>query len=252
MASAAENELDACLSKISAASADGYGIVLRRRKRPGDGWFPAVKLADEAPPALISRVQGLSGAGDHIRAEWMLESVARALADLGGSFLVSSHRLPDLGTQNVLLAAEGGLVRACGLLSARMSVLENDPAASLDGVEVSDGWQELADLFGEGFTGLLEPLIQWIDASGLRPAKTLWQASADRLAQSLDWCGTAFDDRDLSRQLATRVLNTDSRLSIPLECGVDDFGNDFHLRTTCCLAYRTPGAGYCRSCPLNR
>ena len=247
-------EIDRTLSRIAMATAEGFGILVRRRDRPADGWFPASELAGNAAlPALLSRVRGMNGPPeDHIRAEWMLESLARAVADLAGSFMVSSKRLPDLSPDNVLLAAEGGLIRATGVLGPRMSVLPGDPAEGLEGVTVAEDWRQMADWLRAGFIGLLEPAVTWADENGLRPAKTVWHAAADRLAQSLIWSAEAFENPAFARQLAEHVINGDERLRIPLETAEDDYDREYHLRTTCCLAYRTPEGGLCQACPLNR
>ena len=239
---------DRTLGRIGAASADGYGIIVRRRKGPGDGWFSASELDDSGrvQALLLSRISGMAGPPeDHIRAEWLLESLARAIADLGGSFIVASGQLPDLSPGNVLLAAEGGLVRATAVTSDR----------GFDGGDRPDrdGLAELADRFRPGFAGLLEPTVNWLDLQGLRPAKTLWHAAADRLAQSLVWSGKAFDRPDLALELTRLTVGPESpdpRLAIPVERAEDDWGEEYHLRTTCCLAYRTAGGQLCQSCPL--
>lgn len=254
VASPPTDEIDRTLGRIAHASSDGYGILIRRRKSAGDGWFQASELAGpHAPAMLLANVRGFSEPpADHIRAEWMLESIGRAIADLGGSFLVSSNRLPDLSPTNVLLAAEGGLVRATGMTSGRMTVLAEDTAAPDPGIETASGWEDLADRFREGFTSLLEPVINWLDGQGLRPEKTLWFAAADRLAQSLIWSGDAFEKPDFARSVAERVINGDPRITIPLQTEVDDYDREYHLRATCCLAYRTPEGTLCQACPLHR
>lgn len=234
--------LDRTLGRISVASADGYGIIVRRRKGPGEGWFPAGELdrSGRVQALLLSRINGMAGPPeDYIRAEWLLESLARAIADLGGSFIVAAGQLPELGPENLLLAAEGGLIRATAVTSEK-------------GIE-SDDLAELADAFRRGFADLLEPTIDWIDASGLRPAKTLWLSAADRLAQSLVWSGKAFDRPDLALELTRLTVGPESpdpRLAIRIERVEDDWGDEFHLRNTCCLAYRTDGGQLCQSCPL--
>lgn len=246
--------IDRTLARISVAQADGYGILIRRRKGPGDGWFRAAELAGErAPATLLAAVRGMAEPPpDHIRAEWMLESIARALSDLGGSFMVSSKRLPDLSPENVLLGAEGGLVLATGVASPRMTVLTDDPAAGDDGITTVAEWTELADLFRAGFIELVGPVVKWLDGLGLRPEKTLWRSAADRLVPSLMWSGSAFGDPTFARDLAARVTGGDPRLQIPLETEEDEYGGEYHLRSTCCLAYRVPGSNYCQGCPLNR
>lgn len=234
--------LDRTLGRISHASADGYGIIVRHRKGPGDGWFPASELDESGRlfALLLSRVSGLAGPPeDHIQAEWLLESLARGIADLGGSFIVAAKQMPDLHPANVLLAAEGGLIRATGFISSQGFA--------------SDDLPELADRFRSGFTNLLEPTVSWLDGQGLRPAKTLWQSAADRLAQSLVWSGKAFDRPELALELTELTVgpdSPDSRLRIKVERAEDDWGEEYHLRNTCCLAYRTDGGSLCQSCPL--
>jgi len=249
--------IDATIARISRSSADGYGILVKRRKGPGDGWFAASELGPggSAPPALLARVRGLSEPpADHIRAEWLLESLARAIADLGGSFLVGARQLPDMSPGNVLLAAEGGLIRATGMMSERITVIDSDLPVGGGREEITTvaDWPDLADQFREGFVILLEPMVDWLDDQGLRPKKTLWHAAADRLAQSLVWSGKAFDQREFARQITERVVGGDPRLQIPLATDEDEYGDQFHLRATCCLAYRTPEGGLCRACPLQK
>lgn len=237
------SEIDRAIGRITAARADGYGIIVRRRDRPGDGWFSVDELdgSGRVEATLISRISGMSGPPpEHIRAEWMVESLARALADLAGSFAVATGTLPDLSPGNLLLAAEGGLFRASGVTSD--ALFEGDPEA-------------LADRFRSGFAELMGPTIEWTDGQGLRPAKTLWHAAADRLAQSLVWSGKAFDRPDLALRLTELVVGpgcTDERLRIEVRRAEDEYGDEFHLRTTCCLAYRTPDGYTCQSCPLQR
>lgn len=234
--------LDRTLGRIAASSADGYGIIVRRLESSGDGWFPAAELDESGriQALLLSRISGMMGPPeDYIRAEWLLESLARAIADLGGSFMVAANQLPELSPENVLLAAEGGLARASGLLSDR-GLESDDPA-------------ELTDRFRSGFTRLLEPTITWLAAQKLRPAKTLWHAAADRLAQSLVWSGKAFDRPGPALELTRLTVGPESpdpRLAIRIRRFENEWGEEYHLRNTCCLAYRTEGGELCQSCPL--
>ncbi|MBN8870192.1 MAG: (2Fe-2S)-binding protein [Solirubrobacterales bacterium] len=246
--------LDGTLGRISAARADGYGIIVQRRDGPGDGWFSAAELdrSGRVQALLLSRINGMAGPPeDHIRAEWLLESLARAVADLGGSFLLAAGQLPELTGENVLLAAEGGLFRATAVTSDR-GIQVADPSG-ISNSTVPDDLATLADGFRAGFADLIEPTIEWLDEQGLRPAKTLWHAAADRLAQSLVWSGKAFDRPDLALELTRLTVGPESpdpRLEIRVERAEDDWGEEYHLRNTCCLAYRTEGGELCQSCPL--
>jgi hypothetical protein len=248
------NGFDRTLSRIGTASADGYGIIVRRLKGPGDGWFSASELdgSGRVQALLLSRISGMAGPPeDHLRAEWLLESLARAIADLGGSFIVAAGQLPELTPENILLAAEGGLFRATAVASDR-GLETTDPQSLATAAGPSD-LDVLAEAFRRGFANLLAPTVDWLDAQGLRPAKTLWHAAADRLAQALVWSGKAFDRPGLALELTRLTVGPDCpdpRLAIPIERAEDDWGDEYHLRSTCCLAYRTEGGQLCQSCPL--
>ncbi|MGK2955901.1 MAG: IucA/IucC family C-terminal-domain containing protein [Solirubrobacterales bacterium] len=180
----------------------------------------------------------------------MLENWARAIGDLAGSFMVCHRRLPDLDPANLRLASQKGLAAATAVRTPAMSALESDKEA-IKGVALpAADWQELADRMYDGMAGLLTPMITWIAGHGLRPEKTLWNAAADRIAQSLVWSGKAFDQREFALELTEYLLEKEGPLSIPVEREEDEFGEQYHLRVTCCLAYRTPEGGLCRACPL--
>lgn len=235
------DEMQRTVGRIRAARADGYGIIVERRDGPGNGWVPAGAFgADpDSMAATVDSVSGMHGRIDpHIQAEWMLESMARAIGDLGGAFALVAGAVPPLEPGNILLAVEGGLARGTAITSDRL--------------EHGD-LPRLAVRLNEGLVRLLTPTITWIDGRGLRPEKTLWLASADRLAQALVWCGRAFDRPDEALELtrlAVGPASPDPRLAIPLERAGDEYGEEFHLRKTCCLAYRTEGGELCQSCPL--
>ena len=247
--------IDSTLSRIASATADGYGIHVLRMDEPGPGWIEVEELleirsADDRPlrPGL-----GLSERpADHICAEWMLENWARAIGDLAGSFMVSHRRLPDLNPTNLMIASQKGLAAATAVKTPAMSALETDKQAIKGGAVPFRDWQALADQMYEGMVELLTPMIVWIDGHGMRPEKTLWNAAADRIAQSLVWSGKAFNQREFALELTEYLMAKDGPLSIPVERDEDESGEQYHLRVSCCLAYRTPEGGLCRACPLAR
>jgi len=248
-------EIDSSLARITRVRPDGLGLTLQRRPGPGEGWFTVQDLLDNdgAPAVLLSRIRGMYEVpADHIRAEWLFESYARAVADLGASFMVAERRLPALGPGNLLMASMGGLIAGTAVVASDMKVTAADPVADGPGISRVDGWQLLAQEFRGGFEALVGPMVGWMARHRLRQEKTLWSAAADRLAQSLVWCGRAFDERDFALELAHELLDRPGPMSIPLETGVDGRGEEQHLRTTCCLAYRAAGGGLCFGCPLNR
>ena len=267
-------EIDSTIEKVTSASADGYALRIGRLPdgmEPGNEWLAVdeVLASEGLKAAMLTSVAGVSERpADHIGTEWMIESWARAFADLAGSFLISRRQLPDLSPANLLAAPWKGMVSATAVKSERMTVLDYRPANQPDSdlvavspsglggpepelTEVAD-WTDLADLMHEGLTNLFGPMINWADGHGLRPAKTLWQSCGDRVAQSLLWSGKAFDQGEFALALTTYLMGLKGPMSVPVERDLDDFGQPFHLRTTCCLAYRTPEGGYCQACPLIR
>jgi hypothetical protein len=182
----------------------------------------------------------------------LIESWARAFADLAGSALVCDRRLPDLRPANLLIAPYKGMVAATAVRTGAMSVLESDSPAIAAGATAVPGWTDLAGTLHRGLEDLLEPMVEWADRRDLRPAKTLWQAAGDVTAQSLVWSGKAFNRREFSLELTRLLMGRGGRMAVPVDRGVDRAGEPYHLRSTCCLAYRTPEGGLCRSCPIRR
>jgi hypothetical protein len=247
--------IDSSLARITRVRPDGLGLNLQRRPGPGEGWFRVEELIanDGAPAVLLSRVRGMYEVpDDHIRAEWLFESYARAVADLGVAFIVAERRLPVLEPENLLMASARGLIAGTAVTKADMTVTADDPAAGGQGISLADDWRGLAQEFRQGFEGLVGPMVEWMDRHRLRQEKTLWTAAADRMAQSLVWCGRAFNDTGFARELARELLDRPGPMAIPLETGIDARGGEQHLRSTCCLAYRAAGGGLCFGCPLNR
>lgn len=239
-----DDTLDADIRRIATAEADGMRLLVRRQSKPGGPWFPVSELleSDGAPAVLLARTGGGSVPGEHIRAEWLFESYARVLGELGTAFLLSTGRLPVLTPPNLLMASRGGLIAGVALRSGSMS--RPTPGAGGDGSP--------ADSLRESLIGLIGPFAAWFDRHGLRPEKTLWKSAADRIAEAALWAGRAFEAPEAARTLAVELLGPAGPLHIPLETVVDPRGAQRHRRVTCCLAYRAAGGSLCFACPLNR
>lgn len=219
------------------------------------GWIAVDRLlrGDRLKSALLARVAGVGERpADYVCAEWMIESWARAFADLAGSALVCDRRLPDLRPANLLISPYKGMVAATAVRTGAMSALEDDSSAIAAGATAVPDWSDLAGTMHRGLEDLIEPMIEWADRRDLRPAKTLWQAAGDVTAQSLAWSGRAFDQREFALELTGHLMAMGGRMAIPVQRELDDSGEPYHLRSTCCLAYRTPEGGLCRSCPIGR
>ncbi len=96
------------------------------------------------------------------------------------------------------------------------------------------------------------PLVEAIAARRLRAPRALWRAAGDRVGQAFLWCAEAFADGDLAARLATRMIAPPSPLHVPLRSARGEDGTPFHLRASCCLYHRVPGAVLCPGCPLRR
>jgi hypothetical protein len=238
-----DDTLDADIRRIAAAEADGMRLAVDRRADPGGPWFTVTELleSDGAPAVLLSRIAGMTGPPpEHIRAEWLFESFARVLGEVGAAFLLATGRLPELTAGNLLMASRGGLIAGVALRSDRMGV----PAPGRDEPPVATLRESLVALTG--------PFAAWFDRHGLRPEKTLWKSAADRIAEATFWAGRAFDQPEAARELASGLLAVPGPLQIPLETVIDPRGTERHRRVTCCLAYRAAGGSLCFACPLNR
>lgn len=243
------------MRRLAASSAGGAPVRMAFIADPAPGWIDAEELLgrDQPKQALFAAVSGVGNRpADYICAEWMLESWARAIADLAGSTVVLDRRLPDLTPENLRVAPYKGMVGSIAVRTGAMAALDTDIRATADGVVAVSGWTGLADLMRQGLADLLKPMIEWVDDRYLRPAKTLWRAAGDCLAQSLVRSGEAFGERDFALELTEHLMAPDDRLSVSVDRDTDETGEPFHLRTTCCLAYRTPEGGLCRSCPIAR
>jgi hypothetical protein len=250
-----EAAFDASLARITGTRLDGVFLALERRDQPNSHWFSVSDLlaSGGAPAVLLSRIRGVRETpADYIRAEWLFESYSRAIADLGISFIVAERRLPALRPDNLLMTSVNGLVAGTAVVSGCMTVTARDPVPDGPGISRVDGWRDLADEFRQAFTALVDPILAWMTGHRLRQEKTLWLAAGDRIAQSLVWCGQAFDQQEFAAELAQNLLDRPGPMAIRLGTGTDVRGREQHLRTTCCLAYRVDGSGLCFGCPLNR
>ncbi len=229
--------VDAAVSRIAVAEADGMRLLVERRSEPAGAWFPVSELlqSDGAPAVLLARIRGMSEVpAEHIRAEWLFESYARVLGELGAAFLLTEGRAPELSSDNLLMAARNGLIAGVALRTDRMG----SASGPADGLRT--------DLIG-----LIGPFASWFDRHGLRPEKTLWKSAADRIAEAVLWAGRAFDEYEAAQELAAELLGVPGPLQIPLETVVDARGTERHRRVTCCLAYRATGGSLCFACPIN-
>jgi hypothetical protein len=232
--------LDAALGRIAAARAGGFGLFVARHAEPGEGWLPAGDLArDDGPLDGLVDAMGRSAGTDlrQVGAEWLLEVLAWHGAALTAAAMMSGRWVPDLRPRNVLVGVEHGAVLG---LALRGGVVRE---------HVTE--RALARAAHDALVAHVEPVIDALVARRLRPRRALWRAAGDRVGQAFLWCAVAYDADARARRLAELMLHG-SPLHVPLQSAVGDDGDPYHLRASCCLNHRVPGAELCVGCPLRR
>jgi hypothetical protein len=229
--------LQRALAHIAQARAGGYGLSVEHRSVPGAGWVSAETLVNDLDEvvAAVARRAGIDY--PPLGAEWLLEHHAWQGASLTAAAMMSGW-VPDLAPANVLEHFRDGAVWGIALRGGTVRKLPDEPAL------VRAGHRALV--------AHLDPLIEALAARRLRARRALWRAAGDRVAQGFLWSAEAFSDADRAIRLATRLLAPPSPLHVPLRTARGDDGTPFHLRASCCLYHRVPGADLCAGCPLRR
>jgi len=228
------------LAQIAEARAGGHGLAVEQRSVPEAGWVSARALASDAGPldemvAAVARGAGI----DHppLGAEWLLEHHAWQGASLTAAAMMTGW-VPDLAPENVLLHFRDGAVWGIALRGGPVHELRDEAALTRAG--------------HRALSSHLEPLINALAARRLRAPRALWRAAGDRVGQAFLWSGEAFSDADRATRLATRMIAPPSPLHVPLRTARGEDGTPFHVRASCCLYHRVPGAELCPGCPLRR
>ncbi|MGH2946676.1 MAG: (2Fe-2S)-binding protein [Solirubrobacteraceae bacterium] len=207
---------------------------------PDAGWVAADALVSDDGPLdeMVAAVAHAAGI-DHppLGAEWLLEHHAWQGASLTAAAMMSGW-VPDLAPGNVLVQFREGAIWGIALRGGMVRKLPDEPAL------VRAGHHALV--------AHLTPLIDALAARRLRTRRALWRAAGDRVAQACLWCAEAFSDADRATRLATRMIAPPSPLHVPLRTASGEDGTPFHVRASCCLYHRVPGAELCPGCPLRR
>ncbi|MGK2931841.1 MAG: (2Fe-2S)-binding protein [Solirubrobacterales bacterium] len=240
------------IDRINDRIPPGYGPVLVSGPQPAEqGWLESSKLTTN--PSLVDLVLGtVTGVSArpplYIRAEWMLERYAWTIGVTAGAFIVGRRRLPRMDPDLLMIL---GYADGVSLLSPRLLALPGDPDSGHPEVETISAESDLAYAMYDAMLSHLTPLVESLVELKSRPEAALWRAAGDRIAESIFFCGRLFRRPEVARDLMEAVLGRPGPLNNPLETAVNERGEEFHLRVSCCLAYRTPEGGYCRACPLN-
>jgi hypothetical protein len=220
------------LERITALRGNGFGLTVEQRGRPGEGWLAADALGPELDE-LLAGIYGLAGI-EHagLGAEWLLEHCAWQGASLAVAAALDGW-VPDLAPGNVLFRFRDGGVWGIALRDVR--VAGAGPRAAHNALE-----------------GLLTPLVAAITSRRLRAERPLWRAAGDRVGQAVVWAGAAYDDPEAARRLGEAMLAPPSPMQVPLRTACTGDGIPYHVRASCCLYHRVPGAEVCAGCPLRQ
>ena len=233
-------DLQSALARIGALRAGGYGLTAELRPAPGDGWLAAADLVRVDGPldAMVGAVTRRAGL-DHppLGAAWLLEHFAWQGASLAAAAAMDGW-VPDLAPGNVLVRFEDGAVWGIALRGGAVRSVAGDAP--------------LARAAHAALVAHLTPLVDELAARRLRAARALWRAAGDRVGQAFLWCAEAFGEPERASRLAARTIAPPSPLHVPLRTAAGDDGTPFHLRASCCLYHRVPGAEICPGCPLHR
>lgn len=220
------------LDRINALRGGGFGLTVEQRDGPGEGRLAAGALDGELD-RLLAGMHDLAGI-DHppLGAQWLLEHCAWQGASLAVAAAMDGW-VPDLSPGNVLLWFRDGGVWGIALREVRPAGA--GPRAAHDQLEA-----------------LLAPVVAAITARRLRAERPLWRAAGDRVGQAVVWAGGAYADPARARRFGEAMLAPPSPMHVPLRAAVSGDGVPFHVRASCCLYHRVPGAEVCAGCPLRR
>jgi hypothetical protein len=239
-AAASTRALRSALARVAEARAGGYGLAVEQRCEPGAGWLPADELVREGGPldGMVNAVAHQAGF-DHppLGAQWLLEHHAWQGASLTAAAMMSGWT-PDLTPRNVLVRFHDGALSGIALRSGPVRELRDDAA--------------LARAGHDAVVAHVSPLVHALATRRLRAARALWRSAGDRVGQAFLWCAEAFGDAERAARLATTTIAPPSPLHVPLRTARDEDGTPFHVRASCCLYHRVPGAAPCPGCPLHR
>jgi hypothetical protein len=232
--------LRTALARIAEARAGGFGLAVEQRSAAEASWVPAEELAGADGPLddMVAAVAGSAGFDyPPLGAEWVLEHHAWQGASLTAAAMMSGW-VPDLAPANVLVHFRDGAIWGIALRGGDVRELPDESA--------------LARAGHDALVTHVAPLVEAIAARRLRAPRALWRAAGDRVGQAFLWCAEAFSDPDRAARLATRMIAPPSQLHVPLRSARGEDGTPFHMRASCCLYHRVPGAELCPGCPLRR
>ncbi len=265
MTSESIHSLAATLARITALAPTFETRVMELLE---DGWCAAAEFMRDSArlDESLQRVMvpyGVAGErvparNRHIAAAFLINSYAWFVPAVAIAAYLVERRAPDLDPANVALrlrpSETGGLLEV-GLLSGRMAVLPDDPAAGLPGVTVLNDGAQLREWLRRRLEAHLEPLIAAVHHRTGFSRRAQWNLVADDCAALFLWIGQRMGEpeRACAEGLAfVGASGSPMRASKTGYITLHD-GNrceTFRKRGGCCLYYRLPAKQNCSVCPL--
>jgi hypothetical protein len=229
----------------------------------GPDWL-SLREVDHGLDVLLAQGEAaMPGCPDYVAAS-VATMVAGAVVDAGLALLLVERRLPDLVSLAARRSPDELWFEQVALLSPRLTVLPDDPAAMHPDVAVAPALDDLHQRLVDRLVIALEP---WFD--GLRRTRApfgragMWGQAADEITgTALRTARAAGLDQGEAWAEALSIVDRLSLLEPRLKARARPFPVDattrsclFQVKGTCCLWYRSvpdsdpAGEGYCIACP---
>ncbi|WP_026370887.1 IucA/IucC family C-terminal-domain containing protein [Kallotenue papyrolyticum] len=237
-------------------------------ERPTDGWMAARdwisdrrRLDDAlAHIAATYRVPDWQPTTRyrHVVAAFLINSYAWFLPAAAIAAYLTEKRVPDLDPDNVVVRLrspdEGGLFEI-GLLSSRMAVLPDDPAAGAAEATVLHDTVQLRAWLRRRIEAHMAPLIEAVHRHTGFSRRAQWNLVADDCAALFLWIGQRIGAEERACVegrafvgAAGSPMQASRTAYITLDVGGQR--HTFRKRGGCCLYYRLPGGQHCSTCAL--
>jgi ferric iron reductase protein FhuF len=226
--------------------------------RPGGDWTTAADLCRDVRrlgTLLVAIGDDAGTPRPDVQASLLLEAYAWTLLLPVAGAVVAECRSPGLAPERTAMRFGPGGRPTDVTFGDRgwLALSTDDHARHADATTVADVHALTARLRDE-LVAHLHPLIAALRRLAPRPERALWRGVADRTAAAFLWAGEATGERDHAERLVSDVLAEPPLHGRPRYRLVDDGcrARRIHVRSGCCLWWRTRAATPCLSCPLRR
>lgn len=206
--------------------------------------------------ALLARIGADVGSGRRdVQASLFLEAYAwTLLLPLAGA-LVAERRVPLLSAGSVAVTLRNGLwPDELMLCHHAFAALADDPRSTHRDATVVEDDDTLTGVLRDQIVAHMRVPIRALSARSGRAERALWRSVGDRAAAALLFAGETVDDAERASELAEVLLGPPGPLlgrADYRELPGPDGPMRVHVRSGCCLWWRTRAASCCLTCPLS-